>query len=82
MYQYKITSNVIKYIIDDNIFKQYLLTPGLHIQIKPFSILNEEHFDYIIIFSWNFVDEIINKLKIYREMGLRIIIPFPEIKII
>ena len=82
MYQYKITSNVIKYIIDDNIFKQYLLTPGLHIKIKPFNILNEEHFDYIIIFSWNFVDEIINKLKIYREIGLRIIIPFPEIKII
>jgi hypothetical protein len=82
MYQYKITSNVIKYIIDDNIFKQYLLTPGLHIKIKPFSILNEEHFDYIIIFSWNFVDEIINKLKIYRDTGLRVIIPFPEIKII
>ena len=82
MYQYRITSNIIKYIIDDNIFKQYLLTPGLHIPIKSFSILNEEHFDYIIIFSWNFVDEIINKLKLHREMGLRIIIPFPEIKII
>lgn len=82
MYQYGITSNIIKYIIDDNIFKQNLYTPGLYIPIKPFNILNDEKFDYLIIFSWNFADEIIKKLKNYREKGLRIIIPFPKIIII
>jgi len=37
---------------------------------------------YIIILSWNFTEEILQKLTIYRENGVRIIIPFPEIKII
>jgi hypothetical protein len=35
-----------------------------------------------IILSWNFVEEIIIKLQDYRNTGMRIIIPFPEIKII
>ena len=82
MYQYNLSNKTIKYIIDDNKLKQYMYTPGLHIPIKPFEILNTEKIDYIVIFSWNFSDEIIKKLTKYRNNGLRIIIPFPEIKII
>jgi dTDP-4-dehydrorhamnose reductase/SAM-dependent methyltransferase len=82
MYQYKLTNNLIKFIIDDNPSKQNLLTPGIHIPIKPFNILYTEKIDYIILFSWNFVDEIIKKLENFRDIGVRIIIPFPEIKII
>jgi len=82
MHQYKLTNSNIKYIIDDNPLKNNLYTPGLHIQIKPISIFKTEKIDYIIIFSWNFADEIIKKLETYRNNGLRIIIPFPEIKII
>ena len=82
MYQYKLTSKVIDYIIDDSIFKQDYLSPGLHIPVKSFDILETNKVDYIIILSWNFVDEILKKLSKYRENGLRIIIPFPEIKII
>jgi len=82
MHQYKLTSSTIKYIIDDNILKHNLYTPGLHIKIKPISIFQTERIDYVIIFSWNFADEIIKKLEPYRQNGLRLIIPFPEIKII
>lgn len=82
IYQYSLSNKTIKYIIDDNIYKQNLFTPGLHIPIKPLSILHTEKIDYIIIFCWNIADEIIIKLNKYRELGLRIIIPFPEIKII
>ena len=59
-----------------------MYTPGLHIKIKPISIFQTERIDYVIIFSWNFADEIIKKLEPYRQNGLRLIIPFPEIKII
>lgn len=82
MHQYKLTNSNIKYIIDDNALKHNLCTPGLHIPIKPISIFQTDQIDYIIIFSWNFADEIIKKLEPYRNNGLRIIIPFPEIKII
>jgi len=82
LYQFNLSDKTIKYIIDDSIYKQYHYTPGLHIPIVPIDILDTEKVDYIIIFCWNFADEVIKKLSKYRENGLRIIIPFPEIKII
>ena len=82
LYQYKLSNSTIKYIIDDSIYKQYLYSPGLHIPIKPFNILATDKVDYIIIFSWNFTNEIVKKLEDYRKIGIRIIIPFPEIMII
>ena len=82
MYQYKLSNTCIQFIIDDNTHKHNLYTPGKHILIQPIDILHIEQVDYIIIFSWNFTNEIINKLDVYRKNGVRIIIPFPEIKII
>jgi hypothetical protein len=82
LHQFKLSNKLFEFIIDDNIFKHNLYSPGLHIPIKSFDILNSEKVDYIIILSWNFVNEIIKKLEPYRQNGLRIIIPFPEIKII
>ena len=82
LYQYKLSCKTIEYIIDDSLFKQNFYTPGLHIPIKSSRMLDIDKIDYIIILSWNFMDEILEKLDTYRKNGLRIIIPFPEIKII
>ena len=73
---------MIDYIVDDNIYKQDYYSPGLNIPIKSSHILNIDKIDYIIILSCNFTEEIIKKLEINRKNGLRIIIPFPYIKII
>lgn len=82
LHQFKLSNKLFKFIIDDNIYKHNLYSPGLHIPVQPFEILNVENIDYILILSWNFVNEIIEKLEPYRKIGLRIIIPFPEIRII
>jgi dTDP-4-dehydrorhamnose reductase len=82
LYQFKLSSKTIDYIIDDSIYKQNFYTPGLHIPIKSSNMLDVDKIDYILILSWNFTDEILIKLEAYRKNGLRIIIPFPEIKII
>ncbi len=82
LHQFKLSKDIFQFIIDDNIYKQNFYSPGLHIPIKSFDILSIEKIDYIIILSWNFVNDLINKLEPYRKNGLRIIIPFPEIKII
>jgi len=82
LYHLGVSSNIIKYIVDDNIYKQNYYSPGLHIPIKSSDALSTDRVDYIIILSCNFADEIISKLDLYRKTGLRIIIPFPEIKII
>jgi dTDP-4-dehydrorhamnose reductase len=82
LHQYKLSNKLINYIIDDNIYKQNYYSPGLNIQIKQFDILMIDKPDYIIILSWNFIEEILQKLETFRQSGGRIIIPFPEIKII
>jgi dTDP-4-dehydrorhamnose reductase len=75
-------SDYLEYIIDDNIHKHNLYSPGFHIPIKPLSALDSEHVDYILILSCNFAHQFIEKLESYRARGLRIIMPFPEFKII
>ncbi len=82
MHQFNLSSNIIKYIIDDSYLKQNLFTPGYNIPIVSIDILNIEKFDYLIILSWNFLDHILIKIKEYRKNGLRVIIPFPCISII
>lgn len=81
LYQCNLSRNVIDYIIDDNIYKQNHYTPGLHIPVKPINILESDKVDYILILSWNFSSNIINKLKPFIKNGFRIIVPFPEIRI-
>jgi len=82
LYQYKLSNKLIDYIIDDNIYKQNHYTPGHNIPIYSFELLKTNSPDYVIILSWNFTEEILQKLEIYRKVGIRVIVPFPEIKII
>ena len=82
LHQLKISKTALKYIVDDNIHKQNSFSPGLNIPIKSPEELTLNKVDYIIILSCNFVDEIVSKLGVYRQAGLRVIIPFPEIRII
>jgi hypothetical protein len=81
IHQYNLSNNQIKYIIDDSYLKQNLFTPGSNIPITSIDILNREKCDYLIILSWNFIDDILLKIKTYRDKGLRIIVPFPNITI-
>ena len=82
LYEYRLNNKLIDYIIDDSIFKQNFYSPGLHIPIKSIHHLSVAKVDYIVILSWNFTADIVEKLEPYRKMGLRIIVPFPEIRII
>ena len=82
MYHFGISNNILDFIIDENIYKLNHYTPGLHIPIKSLGHLNLSNVDYIIILSWNFIDDILKKLEKFRESGLKIIIPFPNIQIV
>ena len=82
LHQLRISRNTIKYIVDDNIYKQNFYSPGLHIPVKSSEALSLDRVDYIIILSCNFAEEIVARLDVHRKAGLRIIIPFPEIRII
>src|SRR3989344_2346188 len=55
------------YIVDDNPLKWGFVTPGRNISIKSPELLREERENlHIIIMSWNFYKEIVNKIKQLR----------------
>lgn len=73
----------LEYIIDDAPAKTGYYTPGSHFLIQPGDILNtEDRPDYLLIFAWSFIKEIICKNKAYLESGGKMIIPLPELTII
>ncbi len=61
----KIGNDIIDFIIDENKLKQNLLTPGSNILITDISVL--QNLDttkkyVIVIFGWNYYNEILNKI--------------------
>tara|TARA_B100001121_G_C18631373_1_gene594549 strand:+ start:41 stop:1285 length:1245 start_codon:yes stop_codon:yes gene_type:complete len=80
---FEIGRDEIKYIVDDNELKQGKFTPGKNIKIIKFKELKNINFDFIIILAWNFSDAIIKKLKKnIKNKKYKIIVPFPNLKII
>ncbi len=75
-------SSHIKFIIDDNPLKQNTFSPGANIRIVPSLYLNEHPTDYVMIFAWNFANEIMKKIEHLRERGVKFLIPLPHPKIV
>ena len=71
----------IELIMEDSPLKQGLFTPGSHIPIISPDILKKETPDYLMIFAWNYADEIIKKVE-DKYQKLNYIIPMPELRVI
>ena len=78
----EISTDLIDYIVDKSKYKQGLHTPGTHIPVYSPEKLLEDMPDYTLLLAWNFVDEILEQQKSYREMGGKFIIPIPDIKVV
>lgn len=76
-----IDNSVIDFIIDETPEKLRKYSPGTGIMIAPMSYLDEEPPDYLVILSWNFAKEIMEKLR-NRGYSGKFILPIPEFKII
>lgn len=77
----KITSDTLDYIVDSTPYKQGKYTPGTHIPIYPEDKLMQNNPDYVLILSWNFIDEIIGKNKEYIKRGGKFIVTIPYLRI-
>jgi len=75
-------SSEIDYIVDDNPLKQNLFSPGAHIPVVPGKHLFEHPTNTIIIFAWNFAEEIIRKLEPLRQKGVKFIVPLPNPRVV
>ena len=76
-----LTNETIDYIVEDSKLKQGLVTPGSKIPIVDSNMLETNRPDYLVIFAWNYADEIIRKIE-DRYQKFNYIIPMPELKII
>lgn len=69
----------IRYVVDDTVEKQGKFIPKSNIPIVDFSMFEKDKPDYIVIMSWNFADELMEKTK---HLGCKYIVPIPEVKIL
>ena len=78
----KLSNSKIKFTVEDNKLKLNRIIPKSNIKIVGFNFLKEEQQDYIIIFAWNFVDDIIKKLRSNKLKNLKVVVPLPKLHII
>lgn len=74
MHQFGLTAGDIAYVIDDSPWKQGLLTPGTRIPVVSSKYLSEDPPDRVVIFAWNFADQIAAK---HPELAGKFVVPLP-----
>ncbi len=82
MYHFGLDRSCVAYIVDDNPLKQGMLSPGLHIPIRPAAALYEDRPDYVLVLAWNFADSIIEKHRGYAGRRSRFVIPLPNLTLV
>ncbi len=72
----------VKWIADRNPLKQGRTTPGTGIPIVDPQLIESERPDVLILFAWNFAEEIMSQLAGYRQAGGRFLIPVPAVRLV
>jgi SAM-dependent methyltransferase len=75
-------SDLIDFVVDRSTFKQGLFMPGVNLPIYAPAKLLETQPDYVLLLTWNFVDEIMSQQEEYRRRGGRFITTHPLPRII
>lgn len=72
----------IGFIADSTPQKQYTYSPGTDIPVIDEGAILRELPDYVVLFAWNYREEILEKFSLARSKGVKFIIPVPEIQIV
>jgi len=72
----------VAFVVDDNVHKVGRFLPGTGVAIRPPTALEGANPDVIVIFAWNFADDIIAKLRGTFDRPVEVIVPLPELRTI
>lgn len=70
------------YLLDDNVARHGLISPGLHLPVCSPQMLYERAPDYVLILAWQYADPILKKHTRYLEQGGHFILPLPQVKVV
>lgn len=76
------TRKDISFIADTTPQKQYTFSPGTDIPVCDEGAILRELPDYVIIFCWNYLMEVLAKNALAREKGVKFIVPVPKLEIV
>lgn len=76
-----ITVGTMRYIVDETPEKIGKYSPGTRIPIVSMADMIRHPPDYLVLLSWNFADELMNKARAAGYKG-KFIVPIPEFKVI
>ncbi len=68
---------LVSYTVDRSPLKVGTYTPGMHLQVREVTALEQEPPDYVLILAWNFAEEIMAQLSEYHHQGGKFILPLP-----
>ena len=77
---FKINSNLVSYVADDNRLKIGKIIPGTKIPIIKADHLKKYSAKVIVIFAWNYAENIMKNCNIILNYKKKFIIPFPKVK--
>jgi SAM-dependent methyltransferase len=77
-----LTPQDIAWIADRNPLKHGRHTPGTHIPVVDVARIESDPPDVLLLFAWNFADEIAAQLEEFRAAGGRFLIPIPEVRFV
>ncbi|MGB0257157.1 MAG: class I SAM-dependent methyltransferase [Coraliomargarita sp.] len=77
----KIGPELVDKVLEINPHKIDRLTPGTHIPIVDERTI-QDHPDYYLVLSWNFIDFFVQKYTSFLESGGSLIVPNPDVRII
>ena len=72
----------LEYIVDDNVAKHGLYSPGYERKVFPSQMLLEDQPDYVVILAWQYQKPILARNCEYLNIGGSFIVPLPEFEIV
>lgn len=74
----ELDEGLVKYVADKSTMKIGTLAPGSHIPIVSPERMRADPVDVVLLFAWNFAQEILEQEHVLRERGVQFLHPIPE----